>query len=164
MPSERSPEGPSTQPLSADDRFAITDVIQRYGRAVDLGEFALFDATFTADAELDYRAAGGPCGGRAEIRAWLMQSRAGILGWQHHLSPPRVERRDGRVHASTDVYTPNLLRGEHGETLLLHTGGRYHDELVATPEGWRIQRRRYENVWAHGPGVGGAIPDPFAQR
>jgi hypothetical protein len=152
-----------TQPLSADDRFAIVDVIQRYGRAVDLGEFALFDATFTADAVLDYRSAGGPCGSRDEIRAWLAQSRAGLLGWQHHLSPPHIERRGERVHASTDVYTPNLLRGERGETQLLHTGGRYHDELIATPEGWRIAKRRYENVWVHGAGVGAAIPDPLAR-
>ncbi len=151
------------EPLSADDRFAIGDVIGRYGRAVDLGEWALFETTFTADAELDYRSAGGPIGSRGEIRDWLARSRAGLAGWQHHLSPPRLERRGERVHASTDVYTPNLMRDAAGVLALLHTGGRYHDELVRTAEGWRIARRRYENVWAHGAGAGSAIPDPLAR-
>ena len=38
--------------------------IQRYALAVDSGRFELFDETFTADAELDYRSAGGPNEGR----------------------------------------------------------------------------------------------------
>lgn len=45
--------------LTADDRFAVLEVIQRYARACDSREFALFDETFTADAELDYRSSGG---------------------------------------------------------------------------------------------------------
>ena len=147
--------------LSADDRFAIIDTIQRYGRAVDAQQFELFDSTFTADADLDYTSAGGPRGGRDALGAWLAKSRSAIATWQHHLSPPMIEPQGDRVRARTDVYTPNLLRGEGGASVLLHTGGRYHDELIETPDGWRIAKRRYENVWAHGPGVGTAIPDPL---
>jgi len=147
--------------LTADDRFAVMEVIQRYGRACDSGEFGLFDDTFTADAALDYRAAGGPNGGRDELRAWLAKSRSGLLMWQHHLSPPLLEAHGDTVHARTDVYTPNLFRGAANQVGILHTGGRYHDELIATPNGWRIQRRRYENVWVHGAGAGVAIPDPL---
>jgi hypothetical protein len=149
------------QPLSADDRFAVIEVIQRYAHACDSGEFALFDDTFTADAELDYRSAGGPLGGRDALRAWLAKSRSGLLMWQHLLSPPALEARGDAVHARTDVYTPNLFRGAADQVGILHTGGRYHDELIATSRGWRIRRRRYENVWVHGIGAGDAIPDPL---
>jgi hypothetical protein len=149
-----------SQGLSAEDRFGILDAIQRYARAVDSGEFALFDETFTPDAELDYRSAGGPCGGRDEIRDWLATSRGALLVWQHHLSPPLIEVVAGRVCARTDVYTPNLFRDGQGEVRILHTGGRYHDELVRTAHGWRIARRRFETVWVHGPGAGSVIPDP----
>ena len=149
------------QPLRADDRFAVIEVIQRYARACDSGEFSLFDETFTADAELDYRSAGGPLGDRDAVREWLAKSRSGLLMWQHHLSPPALERRGAAVHARTDVYTPNLFRGAADRVGILHTGGRYHDELIATPEGWRIRKRRYENVWVHGAGAGEAIPDPL---
>lgn len=147
--------------LSADDRFAVLEVIQRYAHACDSGEFERFDETFTADAELDYRSAGGPLGDRDQLREWLAKSRSGLLMWQHLLSPPLLGVRGDAVHARTDVYTPNLFRGAGGQVGILHTGGRYHDELVATPRGWRISRRCYENVWVHGAGAGDAIPDPL---
>ena len=146
--------------LTPEDRFAILETLQRYVRAVDSGEFGLFDDAFTADAELDYRSAGGPCGSRDEVRAWLAKSRASVLSWQHHLSPPIFDAMGGAVRTHTDVYVPNLFRDERGAVQILHTGGRYHDELVATPGGWRIARRRFENTWAHGAGVGAMIPDP----
>ena len=149
--------------LTADERFAITETLQRYARAVDSGDFALFDETFTNDADLDYRAAGGPRGSRDELREWLEKSRGALLVWQHHLSPPMIELDGETVRARTDVYTPNLFRDEKGRVSALDTGGRYHDELVATPRGWRIAKRRYESVWAHGPGVGGMIPDPLRE-
>jgi len=147
--------------ISPDDRFAIIETIQRYVRAVDGQQFQLFDHTFTADAELDYTSAGGPRGGRDALRAWLANSRSSLLMWQHHLSPPMIELDGKCVRTHTDVYTPTMLRGEDGASVLLHTGGRYHDELIHTPEGWRIVKRRYESVWAHGPGVGSLIPDPL---
>jgi hypothetical protein len=151
-------------PLSAEDRFAVVDAIQAYAQAVDTGRWELFDRAFTRDADLDYTAAGGPRGGPAELHAWLAKARAGLLAWQHHLSPPVIEVADGAVRATTDVYTPNLFRDAAGETRLLDTGGRYHDELVRTPRGWRIARRRFETVWVHGPGAGDMIPDPARAR
>jgi hypothetical protein len=146
--------------LTADERFAVIDTIQRYARAVDSGDFALFDETFTPDADLDYRSAGGPRGGRDEVRAWLAQSRSALLVWQHHLSPPMIEIDGETVRTRTDVYTPTLFRDATGKVHALDTGGRYHDELVTTPHGWRIAKRRYENVWADGAGAGSMIPDP----
>jgi hypothetical protein len=150
--------------LSAEDRFAVVDAIQAYAQAVDTGRWELFDRAFTRDADLDYTSAGGPRGGPDELHTWLAKAREGLLGWQHHLSPPRIEAADGAVRAVTDVYTPNLFRDPSGETGLLHTGGRYHDELVRTPRGWRIARRRFETVWVHGPGAGDMIPDPTRTR
>jgi len=151
-------------PLSAEDRFAVIDAIQAYAKAVDTGRWELFDQAFTRDADLDYTAAGGPRGGPDELHAWLASARAGLLAWQHHLSPPMLEVAGEAVRATTDVYTPNLFRDAAGEARLLHTGGRYHDELVRTPRGWRIARRRFETVWVHGPGAGDMIPDPSRAR
>ena len=144
----------------SDDLLAIQATIQRYGQAVDSLRFELFDDTFSADAELDYRAAGGPCGSRDAIRDWLASSRATLVQWQHHLSPPMIELDGESARARTDVYTPNVYRDAAGRVRVLHTGGRYHDELARTPRGWRIVRRRYENTWVDGEGAGAMIPDP----
>jgi SnoaL-like protein len=144
----------------ADERLAIQDTIQRYALAVDAQRFELFDDTFSDDALLDYRSAGGPCGDRDAIRDWLARSRAGLIQWQHHLSPPAIELHGERANARTDVYTPNVYRDPEGRVRVLHTGGRYHDELARTPQGWRIVRRRYENTWVDGEGAGAMIPDP----
>src|SRR5262245_49233551 len=99
----------------------IQATIQRYGDAVDSLRFQLFDDTFTADAELDYRSAGGPCGSRDALRDWLATSRAGLLQWQHHLSPPMIELKGERARARTDVYTPNVYRDAQGHVRVLHT-------------------------------------------
>jgi len=148
------------QVLTAEDRFGILEAIQRYVQAVDSGAFELFDDAFLPDADLDYRSAGGPRGSRDEVRDWLAKCRAGVVHWQHHLSPPVFDLTGEAVRTRTDVYVPNLVRGAGGAAEILHTGGRYHDELVSTPRGWRIARLRFENTWAHGAGVGALIPDP----
>lgn len=142
------------------DLLAIQATIQRYGQAVDSLRFELFDETFTVDAELDYRSAGGPSGSRDAIREWLASSRANLLQWQHHLSPSIIELEGERARARTDVYTPTVYRDADKRVRVLHTGGRYHDELARTSRGWRIVRRRYENTWVDGAGAGGMIPDP----
>ena len=134
--------------------FAIQATIQRYGEAVDSLRFELFDDTFTVDADLDYSSVGGPRGNRDALRAWLAKSREGLLQWQHHLSPPMIELEGERAHARTDVYTPTVYRNAEGRVCVLHTGGRYHDELARTPQGWRIVRRVYESTWADGEGAG----------
>src|SRR5262245_18980378 len=109
------------------DLFAIQATIQRYGEAVDSQRFELFDVTFSADAELDYRSAGGTCGNRDTLRDWLATSRAGLVQWQHHLSSPMIEIEGARARARTDVYTPTVYRDGQGVASVLHTGGRYHD-------------------------------------
>ena len=143
-----------------DDHFAVQATIQRYAFAVDSGRFELFDETFTADSELDYRSAGGPCGSRDEVRRWLEQSRAGLLRWQHHLSPPLIDLNGAAARGRTDVYTANVFRDPSGQVHVLHSGGCYHDELVDTLDGWRIRRRRFESTWADGAGIDVLLPEP----
>lgn len=142
------------------DQLAVQATIQRYALAVDSGRFELFDQIFTADAELDYRSAGGPNEGRDQLRQWLEKSRAGLVRWQHHLSPSIIDLEDATALGRTDVYTANVFREASGGVHVLHAGGRYHDQLIHTRDGWRIRRRRFENTWADGPGVDVLLPDP----
>jgi len=124
--------------------------IQKYGRAVDSQDFALFDEAFTAEAVLDYTHAGGPRGDRGTIAEWLRTSREGMVQWQHHLSPPMIELRGETASARTDVYAPCFYADADGAVTAFHTGGRYHDELVKKVDGWWICGRRFEATWSDG--------------
>ena len=140
------------------EHLAISLPIQKYGRAVDSHSFELFDEVFTAEAILDYESAGGPKGDRDEIGAWLRESREGMVQWQHHLSPPMIERLGDSALARTDVYAPCFYAEPGGSTVAFHTGGRYHDELVKRAGGWWICARRFEATWSDGSGADQGSP------
>ena len=144
-----------------EDRIEIQQVIQRYALACDSGRFELFREVFSDAAVLDYTAAGGTRGSREEIADWLERSRAELVTWQHHLSPPWIEVMGDSAVTRTDVYTPGVHRDEDGRIRILHSGGRYLDALKRTADGWRIVERTYENVWVDGAGAS-LMPDPFA--
>jgi hypothetical protein len=45
-----------------------------------------------------------------------------------------------------------VLKGGDGKVLT--EGGRYHDRIVRTPDGWRLAARREEPIWnAWPPGL-----------
>ena len=66
------------------DRIEIDDLLTRYASALDMREWDTLDSVFTADAELDYRSAGGLCGTYPEIKAWLSEVLP-MFTWTQHL-------------------------------------------------------------------------------
>src|ERR1700736_4271931 len=66
------------------DRIEIDDLLTRYASALDMREWDTLDTVFTADAELDYRSAGGLCGTYPEIKAWLSEVLP-MFTWTQHL-------------------------------------------------------------------------------
>ena len=63
--------GVDLQELS--DRAEITDVLVRYTRAIDTGEWDRLDTVFTPDAQIDYTESGGIAAGFAEVKPWLAE-------------------------------------------------------------------------------------------
>ena len=55
------------------DRLEITDVITRYTRAIDTGEWDRLDTVFTADAQIDYTESGGIRASFPEVKPWLAE-------------------------------------------------------------------------------------------
>ena len=135
------------------EHLAIALPIQRYGLAVDSQDFTLFETVFTAEATLDYTSAGGPSGPREMIGEWLRESRAGMVQWQHHLSPSMIKLEGSTASARTDVYAPCFYSDSGTERTIkaFHTGGRYHDELIKRDERWSaFYRALLERFAAHG--------------
>jgi hypothetical protein len=129
------------------DRRAIEDTLIRYANALDTHRPERIAEVFSADAQLDYTAAGGIVGGWPELRAWLVSAMSSFTGWQHLLSNMAVELQGDEARARTECYNP-LLRADGS---VLHVGCAYIDRLRRLPQGWRITERRLEVVWMDPP-------------
>jgi len=148
------------------DRIEIDDLLTRYATAVDTRQWDLYSTCFTEDAFIDYTSAGGVKGQLPEVRAWLEKTMPIFPMSQH-----AVLNRDIRIAGDTATcrsifYNPMALPGEaprRGEVprpgeaprpgeesprKLFIEGGYYNDELVRTPDGWRIRERIEESSYS----------------
>lgn len=129
------------------DRFAIADLYDRQLAAAEAWDFALYDTTFAADAEIDLSDFGVPPQRYPAYRAWLAS-----------LAPsmPRAQRITGGLRlaldgdaATTRVPVVCYVTVERdGVRSLTTTGLFYNDRLRRTAEGWRIVARREELGWS----------------
>jgi SnoaL-like domain len=136
------------------DRIEIDDLLTRYATAVDTRQWDLYSTCFTEDAFIDYTSAGGVKGQLPEVRAWLEKTMPIFPMSQH-----AVLNRDIRIAGDTATcrsifYNPMALPGEaprpgeESPRKLFIEGGYYNDELVRTPDGWRIRERIEESSYS----------------
>lgn len=130
------------------DRFEIDDLLTRYATAVDQRDWALYESCFTEDAFIDYTSAGGIKGTRADVRAWLEKTME-MFPMSQHLAGNRDIRIDGDTATARSVfYNPMALAPGSKEPRLFFEGGYYNDELVRTPDGWKIRQRVEESSYS----------------
>lgn len=136
------------------DRLEIDDVLTRYTRAIDTGEWDRLDQVFTPDARIDYTATGGIEGGYPEVKAWLARSLPMFPRRQHVLGQLDVELGvDGDAdEAKVTAYflNPMIFAQQDGTELLWEFGGFYHHRLVRTHDGWRSRELVEELCWKRG--------------
>ena len=134
------------------DRLEIADLCARYARAIDTQDWDGLDTVFTPDAEIDYTSSGGTSGRYPEVKAWLAQVLPMFSMTQHYVTNTTVEfGPDGAsATARSDLYNPMSLKGEDGSVRTFEVGGLYLDELVRTPDGWRIAKRVEVQLWLGG--------------
>jgi ketosteroid isomerase-like protein len=127
------------------DRDAIVETQIRYADACDSRDLGSLAEVFTADAVGDY----GPRRpqGRQEI-VGMIEGFLGGCGPTQHLLGNHVVAVDGdRATARCAIRAFHAGRpGSAAEGATYTVYGTYHDELVRTPEGWRIASRRMEVV------------------
>jgi hypothetical protein len=120
--------------LTADDRFAITDLINLHGHLIDRGDFAGLAAVFTEDAAYDVTALGGGVlvGWEATREAALALGDGNPVA--HHVTNIVLhEVSDGTVHA-TSKGLGIMADGSAGSVT-------YDDTVERTAAGWRITHR-----------------------
>ena len=136
------------------DRAEIEQLLVRYTRAVDTGDWDRLDEVFTEDAAIDYTQSGGIEGSFAEVKPWLAEMLPAFF--------PKRMHTIGQVAITLDPATPDeatatayfhnpmpVFDGQGGEKIV-EVGGLYHHRLVRTPDGWRSRDLHEEVVWKRG--------------
>jgi uncharacterized protein (TIGR02246 family) len=116
------------------DHLAIRELTARYNRAFDDVDSEAWADTFTPDGVMDY--GGDPIAGRDALVAL---SRATGFGYVHMTTDPIIEIDGDRATQSCSVIIAQ--RSQARDQVSVAMTGRYDDELVRTPDGWRFRRR-----------------------
>jgi hypothetical protein len=120
--------------VDSEIRWAVTEVLSRYGHVVDNQAWAELGSVFTSDAVIDaqYETAQG----LAEIRRYLESFDAKR---SHHSLTPIIQPGEPSEHPRVVHAWSRFIVVEYDATVLC---GDYVDVVVEAAEGWRIQRRR----------------------
>ena len=136
---------------AAADIAEITQLLYRYARAIDGKDWKALERVFTPDARIHYAVERGADLRFAELGAWLAGAMTIFKSTKHVITNPLIElERDAARCTSYLTATHVQVRRDTGEEVLTTEGSTYTDDLVRTPEGWRIQSRRLDRTWVDG--------------
>jgi hypothetical protein len=130
------------------DRLEITDVLVRYTRAIDTGDWDKLDTVFTPDAAINYVESGGIDATYAEVKPWLAEVLPAFFPLRMHTLGQLDIAIDGD-QATVDAYFHNPMptTTPEGAEKVVEFGGIYHHTLIRTPDGWRSRKLHEEIVW-----------------
>ena len=138
------------------DRLEIQQLFVEYSDAIDNRDWDALDAVFTTDATIDYEAMGGIRGDLKSIKAFLekfLGECSGKVRFMHMNGASRVVVDGNSATSRTPCLNPMVLAVPPGadddsdNEHVYFCGLWYHDELVKTPDGWRIRERREERAY-----------------
>ena len=133
------------------DRIEIADVLTRYTRAIDTGDWDKLDTVFTPDADIDYSESGGIVGKFPEIKPWLAEMLPMFFEKRMHtLGQLEVTLRGGEADVTAYFDNPMLMDDGAGGQKVVEIGGLYHHTLTRTPDGWRSRKLHEEVIWKRG--------------
>ncbi len=125
-----------------DDRQDISDLLVRYATGIDRRDWPLFRTVFTGDCELDYGEIGSWTG--VDAVTDFMERAHALAGYTLHRLTNQTITVDGdKAVARTYVDALIMFGDNQGGANGI---GFYDDEIVRTPAGWRIARRRFTAV------------------
>ena len=133
------------------DRIEIADVLTRYTRAIDTGDWDKLDTVFTPDADIDYSESGGIVGKFPEIKPWLAEMLPMFFEKRMHtLGQLEVTLRGDEADVTAYFDNPMMMDDGAGGQKVVEIGGLYHHTLTRTADGWRSRKLHEEVVWRRG--------------
>jgi hypothetical protein len=122
-----------------EQRRLIADTLLDYCEYVDRNDpETLVPLVFAADARFELSPSRAVIG-HADLVKMFAKTLAGFARTSHHLSNVRISF-DGDARAEADSYVYAWHQTPLGQRI--EVWGRYHDRLLLTADGWRIERRR----------------------
>ena len=136
------------------DRAEITDVLTRYTRAIDTGDWDKLDTVFTPDAVIDYTESEGIAAPYPQVKPWLAEMLPAFFPKRMHmLGQIDIELRGDEADVSAYFYNPMPMERQSGDGqrrhVIVEIGGLYHHTMTRTPDGWRSRQLHEEVVWKH---------------
>jgi 3-phenylpropionate/cinnamic acid dioxygenase small subunit len=125
--------------ISRADRGEVEDVLLRYATGIDTRNWELLRTCFSNDCDADYGDIGHWHSGD-EITAWMAQCHDPLGPTMHRITNLAVAVDGDRVTARCYVHA---IVTTADRSTAIHAYGWYDDELVSTPDGWRIAQRRF---------------------
>jgi uncharacterized protein (TIGR02246 family) len=128
-------------------RGAIENVLNRYSIAYDDNDMAEMADTFTEDAVLTMRIAGGdligPFEGKTAVMKLMTDSLASQTDQRRHVTTNMAVRKETEDAATVTSYL-TLVSVKDGTATVLSTA-KYEDELAREADGaWRFTKRHIE--------------------
>ena len=130
------------------DRLEIQELLARYARGIDSEDWELWKSVFTENAILDYSSAGAIVGSRDEVAGFFAKAMRVTPVKQHFITNVEIELDGDRARVRAIFFNPMQLPGQ---SEMSACGGRYHHDLVRTPEGWKSERVVGTNDWFVNP-------------
>lgn len=129
--------------MTVEDRLEIENLLTRYCSAVDSKNWAAYRSMFTDDARVDYSAAGLVVGTVDDAVSYLGRHQGSISVGMHYVT--NIESTLELDRSQTVAMWFNAVQLPSDDHVSFFHG-RWHDTLVRTPSGWRIQDLRLEVV------------------
>lgn len=133
------------------DKLEINELLARYCHALDQKDWAAFREVFAPDAHLDFSAFGGPQGCVSDLEAFLTPILSGLANSQHTVSTVKIDLEGDIAKARSAAIVPMTTVTADGHESTFISGLWYEDDLVRSPDGWRIKSRKQVRGWASSP-------------
>jgi len=120
--------------LTPDDTIEMLQLYSRYNTAIDTGDGDGFAHCFVADGVFD--SGMGVQTGHEAIAAFAHKTHEAMPGMRHNSS--NIVFDESAEGATGSAFLIGYLAGGGFKVIVT---GRYQDELVRTPDGWRFAKR-----------------------
>ena len=129
------------------DKQHIRELQNRYSYAIDSGQYDKLDGMFTPDAT--YNFVTGSTDNLEALKNTIQEALLPLTSSQHINGNQWAEIAGDCATAgcyfTVHMFKEGVVDGEHFEM-----GGRYDDELLRTPDGWRFTSRSITILWSEG--------------
>ena len=129
------------------DKQHIRELQNRYSYAIDSGHYDKLDGMFTPDAT--YHFVTGSTDNIEALKKTIQDALQPLTSSQHingnQWAGIAGDRATAGCYFTVHMFKEGVADGEHFEM-----GGRYDDELLRTPDGWRFTSRTITILWSDG--------------